>query len=155
MEKKYRILFSAIFIVVLIFVFFFNHKPVLAPESNQAEFKNIKINSVIINAEIADTSAKQMKGLSGRQSLAENSGMLFVFSTPDFYSFWMKDMNFPLDFVWISGDTVAEITSDVKPPGSEPLQILTPKEEVDKVLELNAGAVERLNIKVGDKIEIN
>jgi len=107
-----------------------------------------------LRVEIADNSEEQARGLSGRESLSRNRGMLFVFPEPDNHSFWMKDMNFGLDFVWINGDTVAEITADVKPPGSLPLQILTPKEKVDKVLEINAGAAKRLNIKVGDKMDL-
>lgn len=154
MEKKYKILSVALFFVVLIFPFFFSHKPALAPELNQQEFKNIKFSSgVIINAEIADTSVKQAKGLSGRQDLAENSGMLFVFEYPDYYSFWMKDMNFGLDFIWIKGDIVMEITPGVMPPDSQLLDVLVSKEKFDKVLELNAGAAERFGIKAGDKVE--
>ncbi len=162
MEKKYKSLYLALFLAILVFSFFLSHKPAFAPLVDEQQSKNIKFigstslttsNGAIINVEVADNPAMREKGLSGRRSLAENSGMLFVFPAADDYSFWMKDMNFGLDFVWIKGDTVMEITPGVMPPGSGPLDVLTPKEKIDKVLEINAGAAERLGIKIGDRIE--
>lgn len=154
MEKKHKILSVALFFVVLIFPFFFSHKPALVPELNQPEFKNIKFSSgVIINAEIVDTPEKQVKGLSGQQSLAEQSGMLFVFEYPDYYPFWMKEMNFGLDFVWIRGNEILEITKNVKLEDYQSPRTLVSKNKADKVLEVNAGTAERFGIKAGDKVE--
>ena len=48
-----------------------------------------------------------MQGLSERQSLAEDKGMLFLFEKPDHYAFWMKGMEFPLDIIFINGDKIA------------------------------------------------
>ena len=50
-----------------------------------------------IKVELAITPEARAQGLSGRPSLSENEGVLFVFDKPDKYSFWMKNMNFPLD----------------------------------------------------------
>jgi hypothetical protein len=80
--------------------------------------------------------------------------MLFVFDTEGYYSFWMKGMKFPLDFVWINNDKVVQIDKKVSPPlGKSPIITVNPNFKVDKVLEINAGEVEANNIKVGDKIE--
>ncbi len=154
LKKYYKFTIVALFfLVIAVFLFLFSHKPALAPESPQMEFKNFKINGHIINVEIADTIEKQTKGLSGRRSLPENQGMLFVFNTPGYYSFWMKDMNFGLDFIWINGDKIVEITENIKPEDYEPPKLLVSKNKIDKVLEVNAGIAEKLGIEEGDRLE--
>ncbi|MDD5147186.1 MAG: DUF192 domain-containing protein [Candidatus Daviesbacteria bacterium] len=119
-------------------------------------FKQIQINGSKLNVEIADTQDKRAKGLAGRDSLASDSGMLFIFSEPSKHSFWMKGLLFPLDFIWISGDRVVSILQNVPPPAQgqsdSSLPIYQSSVEVDKVLEVNAGVIQRLNIKVGDSL---
>src|SRR4026208_1251957 len=73
----------------------------------------VTINGHTLNIEIAQTQIEREKGLSGRDTLPENSGMLFVFDKPDYYAFWMKDMKFPLDFIWIRDQKVVQITEGV------------------------------------------
>ncbi len=114
--------------------------------------KILKIGKTQILVEIADTPQKQAQGLSFRKSLPENQGMLFVFEKPSFYYFWMKDMNFPLDFIWINSNEVVDITKNVKPEDFQPPNSFTSRVETDKVLEVNAGFVEKFKIKIGDKI---
>ena len=114
---------------------------------------NVGNNKVTI--EIAESVAAQDLGLGGRDSLAENSGMLFVFSAPGQYGFWMKDMKFPLDFVWIKDGKVSQITANVPDePGVATNQLRTylPDNPVDSMLEVNAGWASRHNVKVGDPI---
>ena len=83
--------------------------------------------------------------------------MLFDFPKPDIYQFWMNDMNFPLDFIWINGGKVVEITENVQPPSQTQGQPVVVKSyfSVDKVLEVNAGFVTRNNLKVGDTAVLN
>lgn len=118
--------------------------------------RQVQINGVKLNVEIVDTQTQRTKGLGGRDSLASDSGMLFTFNEPSKYSFWMKGLSFPLDFVWIKGDKVVSILQNVPPPASNQpdssLPVYQPNVEVDKVLEVNAGVVQRLNIKVGDTL---
>lgn len=118
---------------------------------------SIDLNGHQIKVEIADTPAKQARGLSGRESLAENFGMLFIFFEPKVQRFWMKDMKFPIDIIWISqtadGDRVVGFVENAPVPVSENnLEIFSSPENVDKVLEINAGLVKKWGIKVGDKI---
>lgn len=124
----------------------------------QPTFKQLRINNVTVKVEIADTQAKRSKGLGGRQSLASDGGMLFIFSKPDKYPFWMKGLDLPLDFVWIRGDLVVDIFQNIQPPtpgqSDESLPVYESKEEVDKVLEVVGGTAQRLNIKVGDRVKI-
>lgn len=120
--------------------------------------KEIRINNATIKAEIADTQAKRNKGLGGRQPLASDEGMLFLFPKIDKYPFWMKGLSFPLDFIWIRGDKVIEILPNIQPPApgqqDSSLPIYQSSEPVDKVLEVPGGTTERLNIKTGDTVNI-
>lgn len=124
----------------------------------QSTLKTIKINDTTLKVEIADTKEKRSKGLAGRQSLAPDEGMLFLFPEAGRYPFWMKGLTFPLDFIWIREDKVVDLTQNVPPssPGQTDasLPIYEPKEDVDAVLEISAGTIQRLNIKVGDSVKI-
>ncbi len=102
--------------------------------------------------EVADTPAERMQGLSGKNGLGMNEGMLFVFDEPGTHGFWMKDMKFPIDIIWISGDEVIYVLRSLN-PDSYPT-IFSPPSPVDKVLEVIAGTAIRLNIVQGDKILI-
>ena len=117
----------------------------------------IKIGNIVFNVEIASTSVEKARGLSFRPSLGENQGMLFTFSTGAVQTFWMKDMNFPLDMIWISGNTVVGFAQNAVPQPGVPLWGLTiysSPDDTDKVLEVNAGTVANDNIKVGDTVQI-
>lgn len=119
---------------------------------NQLSFKDgpVTLGSWTLNVEIADTPEKQEKGLSGRDSLDENAGMLFVFQD-NAPGFWMKDMKFPLDFIWINaGGEIVEILPNIDP--STYPQVYEPLEPVKYVLEVNAGAAEANGLAVGDTL---
>ena len=64
-----------------------------------ADIDFIDFGSVRVKTELALTQAEHSRGLSGRESLSEGDGMFFVFDKPGNYSFWMKDMNFPIDII--------------------------------------------------------
>lgn len=159
--KKFLLQVILLIIVIAVGIFLFQQGSAIdnLPFMPQpAVFKEVEINNNKLKVEAADTQAKRNKGLSGRQSLADNEGMLFIFPAVDKYSFWMKGLNFPLDFVWIREEKVVDLIENVPPPDpgqkNESLPIYQPKEAIDKVLELQAGTVQRLNIKVGDTIKI-
>lgn len=105
--------------------------------------------------ELALTGEQQAQGLSGRAELAAGAGMLFVWNQESRRSFWMPDMNFPLDMVWLNGDcAVTHITRDAPPQAPGQSQADLPRYTVDQVqyvLEINAGEAERHGIKVGDQ----
>lgn len=110
------------------------------------------------NVEIADEPEERRVGLSGRDKLATGSGMLFIFDKADKYKFWMKGMRFPLDFIWINDVRVVDILPNMQPQlpnqPDEALPYLSPIVASDKVLEINAGDAQRMDIRVGDKIQI-
>jgi uncharacterized protein len=114
----------------------------------------IKIDGNSIYVSIADTEASRELGLGGRESLAEDEGMLFVFPVEGKYPFWMKDMHFAIDMLWIANDgSIIYIQGDVV-PATYP-QAFQPTSGLARyVLELPAGYSFAHNIKVGDKVAI-
>jgi hypothetical protein len=115
------------------------------------------INNHPITIEIADTDEKRSKGLSNRDSIEQDHGMLFIFPSKGVYYFWMKDMKIPLDFVWIDQDTVVDLTENISHvnSNSDEIPIFTAKVAFDKVLEINSGDIKRIGINIGDKVKIN
>lgn len=115
----------------------------------------IVINGKTILVEMADTPEKIVQGLSGREKLPENTGMLFVFKKADEYTFWMKDMKFNLDFVFIRGQKVVNLAENIPfpGPGQEP-QTVVVAEPFDQVLEITAGQIKKLNLKIDDTIQL-
>jgi uncharacterized membrane protein (UPF0127 family) len=104
-----------------------------------------------IPVSIADTEASREQGLSGTLSLLANSGKLFVFPSPGNYGFWMKDMNYALDFVWIGSDLkIVGITPDIA--ASTYPQIFYPPAPAQYVLEVNSGFSTRVGLKVGEQL---
>ncbi len=106
----------------------------------------------LINVEIADTPEKRRRGLSGREYLAPNTGMLFTFQKEDKHTFWMKEMHFPLDVLWIREGIVVAIEQNISPPKTlyETPQTFASPKPVDMVLEVHAGFIKRYDIMLGD-----
>ena len=108
-----------------------------------------------ISVELAVTPQEKSRGLSYWKSLPQNHGMLFVYDHKEPFGFWMREMRFPLDFIWINDKTVVEVSKNVQIRDAKgEWTTLGPKEAVDKILEVNAGTVDRLGIQVGDTISI-
>ena len=146
-----RILFVLAFILLLIPVFMWRTSAPADPVSSNYTQKPITLGDTHINADIADTEALRERGLSGRESLAENQGMLFVFQDDDAHSFWMKDMKFAIDMIWVSKDMhVVYIAKDARPE-SYPSSFM-PTEPSRYVIEVPAGFVYRHNISVGTRV---
>ncbi len=111
----------------------------------------VKIGSKIIFVDIADDVCKKELGLSSRSFLDDDTGMIFVFDEVGIYGFWMKDMNFSLDILWIDGDfKVNGIEKDIA-TSTYPKQF-GEKYLARYVLEVPAGYSDKNNVKVGDKI---
>jgi len=105
--------------------------------------------------ELAVTGKEIEKGLSRRTSLLPGHGMLFIFNHKERYPFWMGGMQFPLDFIWMDGNQIVEITKNVPNLQDGIAPRITPTVPIDKVLELNAGEVDALGIVVGDTALFN
>jgi len=119
--------------------------------------KEIKIGTLKIQIEIADTPEERKKGLSGVKSLPENEGMLFVFGEQNLLpSFWMKEMLIPIDIIWINDGKVAKIHKNVQPePEGTKLTLYYPDGPIDYVLEVNAGFSDKNTVKNGDSVDLS
>jgi uncharacterized protein len=108
--------------------------------------------------EVAETLASRAQGLSGRESLAEDTGLLFLFKSPGNHGFWMKDMKFSIDILWFRGTKLVGIEHSVPPPSPEAtlfgLKVYYPPEDVDRVLELPAGTSLKYGLTPGDTFEL-
>ena len=118
----------------------------------------IAIGDVVFDLEIAFTPEARTQGLSDRESLTINTGMLFVFEEARTPTFWMYNMRFDLDFVWIGDDCTVRFIHRYVPRPSEgqtpgDLPRYSPNTDVLYNLEINAGQVDRHGIEVGDKVK--
>jgi len=122
----------------------------------QTNTKTIKVADKLLSVEVADTDSERQKGLGGKLILGQDQGMLFVFDQAQAYhSFWMKDMKFAIDIIWISNNKIVQIDKDAKAePGvsDQNLKRYISKVPVDLVLEVNSGFCDKNSIKVGDTI---
>lgn len=140
--------FFVIIIVLILGFLLINYFSVISKKEN---IQYVKIAGQNIKVDLANTLESRTKGLSGRQELKENEGMLFVFDHEGLYPFWMKGMNFPIDIIWINKDLkVVYIKKDVSPL-SYP-ETYTSSENAKYILEVVAGFSEKNNLKVGDSV---
>src|SRR3989344_8800209 len=84
-------------IVLLIIIFSIFSLIFLTKNQEIKKPEVLKMGGVTLNIEVADTDPERVQGLSGRDGLEDNEGLLFVFGREDYYGIWMKDMNFPID----------------------------------------------------------
>jgi hypothetical protein len=105
---------------------------------------------VALKVQVADTDETRGYGLMYRTAMPEREGMLFLFPSPRFVSFWMKNTPLPLDIIFLDGDgTVIQIVPNTTPLSLDPI----PSDAAaGAVLELNAGAAHRLGISTGDRL---
>ena len=119
--------------------------------------QKLQVGKEVLFVEIVSDAKKMQDGLSNRDSLAENNGMLFDFGTKKTTpTFWMKDMKFNLDLIWIDENKIVGITPEVPAPNkkSENLPLYSPPSPVTKVLEVNSGWSKKNNISVGDEVKL-
>jgi uncharacterized membrane protein (UPF0127 family) len=121
----------------------------------------IKVNDQVVFVQVADSDAERALGLSFTQELKNDAGMLFVFDVIGVKNFWMRDMNYDLDIIWIDENKkVVGFFEDVKKESYNKLhpeysRIYKSPETTKYVLELNAGSIKNLKIKVGDSIDFH
>ena len=108
-----------------------------------------------LTVEVVSKDADLERGLMYRTSLGQNKGMLFIFSKDDIYQFWMKNMHFSLDMLWISLDGhIVFIGQDIPACTKDPCPVYTPNKPARYVLEINSGYAASHNWKVGDKLDL-
>jgi uncharacterized membrane protein (UPF0127 family) len=147
LKENIRLLLGAI---VVIFLALLIISYVLSKQTTK-----VTVGTTTFNAKIADSEKEREIGLSKTNKLTDKDSMLFLFENSSKYSFWMKDMKFPIDIIFIRDGKVVDVVKNAKPVNANsPLDIYQPEEEADKVLEINAGLSDKLNIVKGTIIKI-
>lgn len=124
-----------------------NQASVEAPSFKINQTK-LKLGTAEFVIEIADTPLKRQRGLSGQSTIGDNEGLLFIFPENSYPSFWMKEMNFPIDIIWLDENLfVVDITTNLDPQTYP--QTFSPTQPVKYVLEIKAGTSQRKNITIG------
>ncbi len=115
--------------------------------------KKVCLKGVCLDAELADSEYKRQQGLMFRDGLADRQAMLFIFAEEDRQGFWMRNMRFGLDILWISaGKRIVHIAKAVSPCAGEPCEIISPDQKARYVLEVNAGFADKYGIRLGEKV---
>ena len=130
-------------------------------KTNSSYNHTLKVGSENLAVELASTPAQRDLGLSGRNTMGENQGMLFIFRPNEtlYPAFWMKGMKFDLDFIWVQNGRVVGITPQA--PSQEKLNLpdsqlptYSPPQPITWVVEVNAGFSQRHHIQIGDQVTL-
>ena len=105
-----------------------------------------------VRVHIAATNEAREKGLSGSAPLAPDEGMLFFFEYPGKMAFWMKDMRFSIDIIWISSEwIIVDITHDLAPETYP--RTVSPRTDAQYVLEVPSGFAKAHQLKIGQSVQ--
>jgi hypothetical protein len=138
---------ALIILVISIAIFIFRPKKTIYPENI-----SLFVNNKGYYLEVAQNKQSQQKGLSNRNELCFNCGMLFVFDKEEKQTFWMKDTHIPLDIIWLNSKyEIIKIVTAVKTNSED---LYTSDKPAKYVIELNANESFKLGLKVGDTLQI-
>ncbi len=149
MNKKIIIF---IIIIIIITVIIINKTIAGVGNSIKTSHDFVVINNTKINIIKAKTEQEIQKGLGGFKTLPPDTGMLFFMNNRAVHTFWMKEMKFPLDIIWIDDDQIVDINKNVPVEKGLSLKLYKPGKPANFVLEVPAGYCEKNNINVSDKI---
>ena len=111
-----------------------------------------------LRVELALTRDQRTLGLSGRERLDADAGMLFIFPSEGTLTFWMRDTLIPLDLVYLDSDGVVVGVHTMEPEPDTPVSLLRRYPSAAPAryaLEVNAGVVRELGIEAGDVIDLS
>jgi uncharacterized membrane protein (UPF0127 family) len=115
----------------------------------------VSISGHELKVQYADTTDEQQRGLGDRANLAQDQGMYFRFNQTAKEVVWMKNMQFPIDVIWINNSKVVQIDQNLLPQpntADTQLRLYPSNAEVDAFLETNVGWAADNGIRVGDEV---
>ena len=122
-----------------------------SPETIYPNTRSMVIRDIEVQASVAETWPERIEGLSNTPYLPEGVVKLFVFDSAGFHSFWMKDMNYGIDILWVNeASEIVHIEQEASPE-SYPAMFV-PNEEARYVIETVAGFVEKHGLVLGDSV---
>lgn len=120
-------------------------------EQRYRQDTTIKLTTGQLTTEVVKEQTERMMGLSGRRCINGETAMLFVFDEADRHGIWMKDMNFPIDIIWLNEEKkIVHIEKNVL-PGSYP-KIFYPSSPALYVVEVQSGLTDSKSITVGQQL---
>jgi uncharacterized membrane protein (UPF0127 family) len=144
MTKYTKIVLVLLLVIIFVAIFQFSNT-----KSTQAE---VILGGKTFKALVADNDFTRQLGLSGHKPLLDDQAMIFIFSNEGNYGFWMKDMLFPLDIIWIDSNFKITTIEKSLTPETYP-KIFYPDSPSMYVLEISAGEADKLNLKIGDDVK--
>jgi uncharacterized membrane protein (UPF0127 family) len=118
----------------------------------------VRVGDAEVHADVADTPQELETGLSGHAPLDADEGMLFLLPATSRQAFWMKDMRFPIDIVWVANGRVIQVSPGLPAPrpgtSDSELPLYKPRQVVDSALEVSAGWARRNGVGPGDAVEV-
>ncbi len=121
---------------------------------SKSQAATVCIKDTCVNVEVVTTMQDMRRGLQGRGSLADNHGMLFAFTSDGYQRFWMKEMKFAIDIIWIDNQhRIVSIVSSCPPCVQDPCAIYVPSQKARYVLEVPAGFALKHHWKEGDTFQ--
>lgn len=145
---KYKYL---LFIIPLIFLPILILNNICLPSNDFLGYSvsKVKVGNKKYCLYFADTLEKRTSGLSNK-TITESEGMLFTYEEPGFRRFWMKEMLYSLDLIYIKDGTVVDYHENVS-PDTYP-KTFTSSSPANKIIELKAGEIKKSSLKKGDSI---
>jgi len=140
-RKTWLYLLLSLVVIINIYLLFF-----------QKDWRDLKAGNCEFSAEVVSLPGEQYKGLSNRDKLAVDKGMLFLFPLAADRSFVMRDMNFPLDIIFIRNHRIINLYHNLQPEGTVTTNTYHSGSEADAVLEINAGRSNACHLGVGSEI---
>lgn len=110
-------------------------------------------NGYSIHVALADTPTERMLGLGNWDSIGSDEGILFIHPIRGFHTYWMKDVEFPIDVIWLDTNTIVGLTDNLQPE-EPPVTLYTPPVPANRVLEVQAGFIAKNNLLIGDHLDI-
>lgn len=142
-----KILFIILLLATAGAVYFFIIK------KNQPSVSQVCFKMQCFNVEVAKTIMEKERGLMFRKSLADDAGMLFVYDIEGWRNIWMKNTLIPLDIIWLDKNKeVIFLVKDAPPDQNNNIARFEPDKKAQYVLEINAGWIDKLGLRVGDKM---
>lgn len=114
----------------------------------------LNIDDERLSLHVADTAQEKRSGLSGRKTLSDDEGMIFVYDSLGYPGIWMKNMYFPIDVLWLDKDFFVVHAESGITPDTFP-RTFRPDEPARYVLEVRAGFIDRFNVQVGGQLDIS
>lgn len=143
------VLVAAAFVLVMAVT-----KTMVPLEAADTASPHVIVGGQVVEVELADTASERAEGLSRVKKLAEGRGMLFIFEQPKRPAFWMRDMRFAVDIIWIDANQrVVDITPRLS-PATYP-EVFRPTQAVQYALEVNSGFAADHGVTMGSTVDVN